>query len=941
MDRETLYVHLISILIIIITIGLIFSRLIINSGMFYSWGNLIMPTSPDQIRIFFIYNYKQMITTPTALTSLYNTSIAFFLGLINGRLFPGVNFAVIFILFTVTVYAFSFYFLTTTLTKNWFARLLPTLFILLNPSSLKLYSSGDYSPILAFGFLFLSLAFLMKSNTKRLLPDPLFLIALFFFTLTITVYFVFYLGFLVFFTFGIIHSVENERRLRDVLKFFAKFVFLIPMLLPFLILVVLSRFNIGLSSSIIVSLNTVISYDKPPLSLLLAIDYPSLFSVGFVHFAAFSQFLYHLYMFGLIALIALVVIFPFLKRQLLYSTISILIIIFTLIGGYPSPLWPFFSFLYTHLFGFQVLDESNMWQYFIYFFLAINILGFMESSKNISDIFKRILRSSKLKRIGISNFHTKISSQKFFAFLVVVLLLIVSIPVMSQGYYSQGGIHSNVSPVNFNAATKIVKSIDANDRYNVMVLPADSLVFYKNLSNRFNDPLMVYPSVPTLEIPSYGEFASESQIFTLWLVYELYVKHAPDLAQLLALDNVKYIVLMNKLESASYYPYYVSGYDGINVSQILSSESHIFQIYNSANLTIYENALSFTGLLGTNKLVLLEGDFNTLSYLANRGIQIYKVPFMFPTDLGQNFWSLLNSTSTIIATSNDSAMPLLVQMLNSNGLNLLSNASVIVHSKAWQENTELGMFRSFSLGSSFPYLYSYSDNSTLNLTLNDVKSGNYKLLVQYLLPDQTFSENAMSVEVNSNKIGVISNVYSNSLPINNFSIKMFNLHSSGSKMIISLKSLSGLNGISSVILVNASTFDSASSKINDTIRLHNIQIVDLPYLYSLPAGIMMNYSVSYGLTGYKIHYIDQANFSYLIFRESYLNGFGASHNNISYYSLLSGVQSMISSSYQHDGTLSITFSRISYFYLAVGVELTAIVIPSILFIYNKRRRIRI
>ena len=156
-------------------------------------------------------------------------------------------------------------------------------------------------------------------------------------------------------------------------------------------------------------------------------------------------------------------------------------------------------------------------------------------------------------------------------------------------------------------------------------------------------------------------------------------------------------------------------------------------------------------------------------------------------------------------------------------------------------------------------------------------------------------------------------------------------------MNISLKSLDGLNGISSVILVNTSTFNSGFSKINNTIKSHNIQIKNIKNLTSLSYGVMINYSVSYGLVGYKIKYSNIYSFQYIIFREPYLSGFGINQDKFNYYSLLSGAQSLMILSYQDNGIISLSYGRINYFYIAVAVEVSTIIFMPIIFVYNKRR----
>ena len=798
---------------------IIFFRMFLYSG-YIQWGNFGFPLKPN------IFNSLKSLTwdpynygglpTETPWTSFFGNINSVGIVLLGGLW--SLNIAVKIYIFLSTFFmACSFYLLIGQFSKSLIARGLSVVFILANPLSLQFIGQGDPFQFIIWGIYFLSLFFLFESSRSTSYRRGVYLlISVIFLSLTVSVPQIFYLGsalyiIFIFYSYVIDYGQFKFEGFRRFLKILVTTISLLVLLImPLILTTLFGAFNLSPNSAVASPLNNFIGYSTSFSNLLLMNSFPML-NISVLLGSMDTVFLLHFW--SVVIIIFVFVIFAsgfiFMDRKMLF--LELVIILAALFGsGYSSPISAVDTYLYTHMFGYQVLNTSYYWEW-----IVIIPLYAILTSMLIDHLIKIALKSENYTfeftitrkdttspekfvhrhRITL-NFPSKSSRVALIIVLAVVIMLIAP-PLAGQGFYGSGntGIHQTNVPVS--SYSQLVQKLDylvGNSCVGVAYFTPDNYVYFGNNTNGVSQPLLNDPGVNSPGIPSYGAPPVVSNNFFYWLYTEFYLNETHEIAQLFSLEGIKYFVTLNGVISAS--SLYIA--NSKNATRLMQYQNDVRLLCSNSDYSVFESTLNVDVANSAQGFTLMSGNYNSLSEASALGVNISKIVPVFTGDLNSsNFNFFLNNTESMIFFNSASLLTLAIDRYTNSSDTIdplfFTNNYYYSPYQGWMSSTGLETSNNnYILSDPYPFAIT-ATNKSMSSNFTTRSSGGYTLFAQALLsqPDSRmqFTIDGSSTQISSN--------------IEGFQWIRIPFHANSGRNELSIKSLDGLNGIQRIVIVKS------------------------------------------------------------------------------------------------------------------------------------------
>jgi hypothetical protein len=832
---------------LVIPLGIIVIEVIIYFRMFLyngyiQWGNFAFPLKPDILNAlksltWGLYYGGMPAETPwiSLFGNLNSVSIILLGGLWN------LNIAVKIYIFLSTFFmAYSFYLLIGYFSKSQIARGLSVIFILANPLSLQFIGQGDFFQFFIWGIYFLSLYFLFRSSRSISRKRRVYyFISVIFLSLTVSVPQIFYLGSVLYAIFIFYRHVIDREGLRlDGLKRFVKIlistiVLLVLLIMPLILTTIFGVFNLSSGSTLANPLNNFAAYSASFPNLLLMNSFPML-NTGVLLGSISTAFMLNFW--SIIILVFVLVVFAsgiiFMDKKMLF--LELVIVLTALFGsGYSSPIASIDTYLYTHMFGYQVLNGSFYWEWIIiiplYAIITGMLIDHLISMGSKSEIYtfeftvtkKDTITSQKLEhksRITLNMFPKQSRVATFIVLIVVILL--VAPPLVGQGFYGGGnvGIHPTYIPENY---SKLVQKLDylvGNSSLGVAYFTPDNYVYFGNNTNGVSQPLLNDPGFRTSGIPGYLSPPVVSSNFFNWLYTEFYLNDTHYVAQLFSIMGIKYFVTLNGVISAS--SLYIANSE--NATKLMQYQRDVKLICSNPDYSLFESTFIVDIANSAQGFTLMWDNYNSLSGAAALGINISKIVPVFTEDLNSsNFNFFLNNTTSMILLNSSSLQTLAIDRYinSSDTIDPLSFTNNYYYSpyQGWMSSTGLETSNNnYILSDPYPFAITATNKSMSSKFIIGTE-GNYTMFAQVLLsqPDSKiqFNIDGRSVTVDSNTVG--------------FQWVRIPFNSVSANNNLSITSLNGLNGIQRIVILKTGLVRNEIGRISQLIHSRSIPVLYL------------------------------------------------------------------------------------------------------------------
>ena len=839
-------------LIIIIEL-VIFFRMLQYTG-YIQWGNFGFPL---KINIYnslksitwdpYSYNGMPVITPWTSLFgNLSNLSIIIFGGLLN------LNIAVkIYILISTFFMVFSFYLLTGAFVRSTISRIIAIVFILLNPLTLQLIGQGDPFQFIVWGVYFLSIwTFRKYTFAVGSYRQIFFLISLILLSFTVAVPQIFYLGVLLYiifiFYFLLIEKGNYSKRafLAFIKTLLLSLSLLAMLIMPLVLTILFGAFDLSPTSSVANPLNNYIAYSATFFNLLEMNAFPMLSNtvlLGGLNSHLFAE-IWHL-------AIGLLVFFTFLSgiafRNVKMLFLEFIIIVAALIGsGYSSPISSMNVFLYTHMFGYQVLNTSYYWEWLVIvplFAIALsmmveNILSAHARNKHHSG--NNTLNYTSLKsfnntlikkwndraRIFMGRIKSKLPLYSIIGVFLLIFIMILP-PLVGQGFYGDGnsGIHQDSVPQSYNSLIAKLDGLIGNSQVGVAYFTPDNYVYFGNNTNGVSQPLFNGPGFRSPGVPSYLSPPVASSNYFYWAYTQFYMNRTRDIAQLMGLMGIKYFVTLNGVVSAS--TLYIA--NSANPSDLMRYQHNVKLINVTSSYDIYESTLNVDVANSANSFTLFSSNYNALLNAADLGMNISDLSPVLTGDMNQsNFNFFFNNISSMILSSNQSLISLAIDRYvnDSNSIDPLLYTDNHDYSKyqGWINSNVLETSSAdYIISSPYPFAITSTDKP-LTSTFTTSGPGNYSLWAYVL--DSPVPASSIEFTVND-KATIVNTSIENAM--GNFTWIKIPVNVDNSSVNLTATSLSGINGIERIVLLKKGAVSSEIASIKHFIKIKHINVLYL------------------------------------------------------------------------------------------------------------------
>ena len=860
---------------------------------YIQWGNFGFPLKPNILNSFksltwnpYAY-YGLPVETPwiSLFGNISSASIILLGGLWN------LNIAVKIYIFLSTFFmAYSFYLLIGCFSKSLIARGFSVVFILANPLTLQFIGQGDPFQFIIWGIFFLSLYFLLKSLKIMGKTMKVYLfVSVTFLSLTVSVPQLFYLGSILYVIF-IFYSIfiEGKLKLSGLKKFFKILLSTIPLLLllimPLILPTLFGAYNLSPTSSIANPLSNFIANSSSFPNMLLMNSYSTLDTAVLLG-GLRTTFLSNLW--SVITTVFIIVIFSsgiiFMDKKMLF--LELVIILAALFGsGYASPIFAVNTYLYTHIFGYQVLNASYYWEWLIivplYAILTAMLIDHLiEIALNLENYaFEFMITKSKPLSFNKFEYEHRIrlhllprQSKVLLVIAISVVVMLLAPPLLGQGFYGGGnsGIHSTNVPASYTQLVRKLDELVGGSSVGVAYFTPDNYVYFGNNSKGVSQPLLVDPNVRSPGIPSYLAPAAVSNNFFYWLYTEFYLNETNQVAQLFSVMGVKYFVTLNGVISAS--SLYLANSE--NATKLMQYQKDVKILFSNSNYSLFESTLNTNVANSVKGFTLMSSNYSSLSDAAAIGVNLSKITPVFTGDLNStNFNFFLNNTTGAIFTNSNSLLTLAIdKYTNSNDtINPLSYVN------NYYSSTNQGWLSSYTLETSNiggiltdPYQFALtSSNKPMSAHFNVNHQGNYSLYAEVMVMQPN---SKMQFTIDGESTIIDSNITS-------FHWIKVPFQTNSTKNDLSITSLYGLIGIQRVVIVKSGLISNEIDMVQKIMKLKGI-----PILYLNDSGY---YQLSEtGINPIKVELINTqnksiGNYQQLIsIPESYLNG--KSNGNLS------------------------------------------------------------
>lgn len=819
---------------------------------FYSgyiqWGNFGFPlkinilNSLNSLTWDPFLNNGTPILTPwiTLFGNLNNASIILFGGLWN------MNVAVKLYLFLSTFFmGYSFYILSGSFAQSLISRGSAVVLILTNPLSLQLIGQGDPFQFIIWGVYFLGLFLIYKSSRVYKLKNYIYIfVSVILLSITVAIPQIFYLGVVLYMIFIFYFFIldKERQRLNKIKEFFKILVvalcFLVLLSMPLILTTLFGAFDLSPTSSVANPLNNYIFYSASYFNILLMNSYPSFpitAMLGKINIIFISN------MWSLIIAAFISIIFAsgviFRDRKMLF--LELIVLLAALFGsGYSSPISPINIYLYTHMFGYQTLNTSYYWEWIIiiplYSILAGMLLdhlihiglnkgdyisAIIIANRNInpSEVYvnkhKIILEySSKLRKVTLM-------------FVLVAIVLIVSPPLIGQGFYGGGntGIHADNVPTSYTQLAQTLEYLVGNSSVGVAYFTPNNYVYFGNNTNGVSQPLLINPGVRSPGIPGYLATPVVSNDFSYYLYSNFYLNKTQYIAELFSIMGIKYFVTLNGVVSASS----LLLANSKDPTKLMQHQKDVKLLYSSVNYSIFESTLDISVANSVNGFTLFSSNYNVLMDAAGLGLNLSESGPVFMDDINSsNFNFFLSNTINMILLNPESLTTLAIDKFTNSRTNInplaYTNNYYYSPNEGWMSSIPLETGNlNYILSDPYPFaITSKNISMSAHFTVNG--TGNYTIWTKALLaqPDSQMQfavDGFPSLTINE----------SGNLNPEGFQWVRMPFHANRLENTVNITSLKGLNGIQRIVIVKSGSVEAELARLKQFIKYKNISVLYL------------------------------------------------------------------------------------------------------------------
>jgi hypothetical protein len=478
-------------------------------------------------------------------------------------------------------------------------------------------------------------------------------------------------------------------------------------------------------------------------------------------------------------------------------------------SGYSSPISAINTYLYLHMFGYQVLNDSYYWEWLVIIPLYAILLAMLVdhlinfSLKSESYSFELVFTKKdntlfqKLEhkhRITLNLFpkQTKIAS----IVVIAIVLTLIFPPLAGQGFYggSNSGIHPTNVPDSYSRLVRTLNELIGNSSVGVAYFTPDSYVYFGNNTNGVSQPLLNAPGIRSPGVPAYGAPPLVSNNFFYWIYTEFYLNETKEVAQLFSIMGIKYFVTLNGVQSAS--SLYIANSE--NATKLMFYQNDVKLLCSNPNYSIFESTLDVNLANGVPGFSLMSSNYMALLEAGALGINISKIIPVFTGDLNStNFNFFLNNTTSMVFLNSSSLLTLAIdRYTNSNDtIDPLSFTDNYYYSpnQGWMSSTSLETSNiNYILSNPYPFAITATNKSISSTFVTD-SVGNYTMFARVLL-SQPNSKMQFTID------GRCTQIYSN---VEGFQWIRIPFHANSTNNELSIKPLNGLNGIQRIVIVKS------------------------------------------------------------------------------------------------------------------------------------------
>ena len=804
---------------------------------YLEWGNMVVPLKENLFSQFGIiswdpYDYFGIMPYFPWINILNN--IFYILFFILGG-FWNMNIAVKLYVFLSTFAAtYSFYIMTGRFVKFPLPRIFATLFFLLTPAILQQIGQGDFGQLVIDAIYFASVTMLsisvLSSGQRRYY---FMFLSLFLLALTLIDIQHFYLGVPLYFLFMLYFKVieKKDYTVSNILSLLKSIIISIILLtlfsMPFILTSLFGSFDLLPNSPIANGLNSFALYSANFFNMLLMNPFQNLLpSSVLLGSLTSSPTILAIWRWSTILLVVIIIEsgIAFRDRKIFFWTV--IIIIAALLGSdYLSPLSPLTVYLYTHMIGYQVLNDSSLWEWYVItplysIVIAIlfeRLLPYVKHTKNdLGAEHSDRSRKRKLRMMGAETSVLVVS---------ILIILVVIFPLVGQGFYAGGnaGIHQDYVPSSYDNLTIILNALVGKSNVGIAFFTPDSYVYFGNSTNGVNQPLLVNPTFRYPGIPTYRSPQVVSSYYFYWLYNEFYLNDTQNIAQLFGIMGVKYFVTLNGVVTTSS----LDIANKVNPTKLMHYQKDIKLLYSTASYSIFKSTLDVNIANGVSDFSIMSGNYNVLMDAAALGVNLSKILPVFSGDINSsNFNFFLNDTASMIFLNSESLVTLSIDKFanSSNTIDPLSYTDSYYYSpsQGWMNSLPLET-TSYNNILSDPYPFAVTaTNKSMSINFQLQATGNYTVWSQVLL-SQSDSRMRFSIDGSPTYI----NNGSDNITIGTFQWTKIAFHARNLSNNLNITSLSGLNGIQRIVILKSGFVKNEISDIEKYITSRRIPVLYL------------------------------------------------------------------------------------------------------------------
>ena len=545
---------------------------------------------------------------------------------------------------------FSFYFLVGHFTKSYYARLLASIFFILNPSIFVMLAFGDYQNFIGFSLFFIGLAFLIKYSKSYPSNVYLMIIASLFLLFSIVESQIFYLGIILYPLIGVLflRTGKNDKKQVNIqsIKLYISFILESLLLIVIISLVFVLPFifgsfmNVGPSGSVAKPFRIYFASSVPFWKLIILQPNGSL---AYSSISTDSPILSYLWGISFTGLIILTYAYTLVKRIKISTYLFYIILVASLIGsGVKSPISILSIWMYGHIPGFQLFPQSYLWDETLIAPLFSIILAIV-----LSDFFSfKKIEGDKIHSFSYFIFQPKrlhffskiVPNKKRITVMVIGLFLMtILFPVATQGYYQTPNGINNASSV-LTSYSELYNNLTYYTNHSdigVAFFPGDPYVYFgDNNSNFLQNPLITQPNYRVL---NYATGNSHLDNYYTWLYKEFYDNKTKYMPELFSTVGIKYFVVLKNLKS---YSYGDLG-DNQNIPELMNYQVGLIRIDNNNHYEVFKSIYNISVAPQIKNVTLVLGNYDLLNYLSYSGVKLNNTPILFSSDINPNNFNII------------------------------------------------------------------------------------------------------------------------------------------------------------------------------------------------------------------------------------------------------------------------------------------------------------